>query len=467
MLAVNLALVGILGSFMMWDYYAEWSTHIGEKRTALQEEAKVLLISVLQLEEQGNHAVQSFIDEVCGAMQEATSPGHHIAVQMSSISLQAQAHHRASPAIFSAMKQSVSAADGLASIGQRTIVVGSAKEGDVVVYVSEYLSNIRQILRAQILRRVINIVLVGVALAVILNIVLHQFIAQPLRAMTSTIQRFGQGNLNSRMPFIRTMELGFLADEFDHMARTIETANTERRLRMEKAQMIQKNLLPDLSSIVDIRLTCLFQPAAEIAGDYFDIIRFSDHTLLFCIADVIGHDVPAAMGAAMLKALLKTATEQENKPEKLIYIVHSAFSQVTLEGDFATIMLAHWHPTSRVLTYVSAGQETGYLIRSQSEIQQLKSTGPVMGIQGLAQWSKTRLIITPRDRLVMLTDGIVETLSPQGEVFGRERLMDILEQTRSEPLNTLSEKLMDNITSFRGPTPQTDDMTMLAIELCS
>ena len=464
-LGINLALVFVLGSFIVWDSYVEWNTHITEKKTALEEEAKVLVISIARLKTQDNRFIQNFIDKVCGTMQEAASPGHHIAVQSGEEVFQAKAHHRASPAIFTAMKNSVHNKDSLARVNDKTIVVGTANYEDVTVFVSEYLSNIRRIVRAQVIRRIASIISVGLGLVIVLNFVLHKIIAIPLYAMVEVVRRFAAGQRSSRMPDSNTRELGVLTDEFNHMAEMIETAEKEHRQRLEKARTIQQNLLPDTSSLKNIKLACLFDPAAEVAGDYYDVITRNDHSILFCIADVIGHDVPAAMSAAMLKALLKEVAAQDYSLSKLIYRVHLAFSEVTLESDFATMLLAHWSPQNRRLCYVSAGHETAYLVRAKGRIEQLNPTGPILGFKDLSRWSQQDLAVEQGDRLILLTDGIIETFSPEGEVFGRKRVIEIIEKSRSEPIGVFSQRLIESVVAFRGSEIQFDDITMLAVEL--
>lgn len=123
-----------------------------------------------------------FIDDVCGAMQGSTSPGHHIAVHLESGIFQAKAHHRASPLIFQAVQKAGNKPDGLAHIEQSTIVVGVADYDNVTVYISEYLSNMRRTIRIQIIRRVVSIILTGLILAIILNIILQKMVALPLQS---------------------------------------------------------------------------------------------------------------------------------------------------------------------------------------------------------------------------------------------------------------------------------------------
>lgn len=233
---LNLVLVVILGLFMIWDSYIEWKVHTEEKTAELSGEAKILAASISQLRWGGHGFVQDFVNQICLDMQESESPGHHIAVEIAAETLQAQACHRASPEIMGAMKDAAENNRRIAKAGNERIIVGSAREEDITVYVSEYLSNIRGILIAQIVRRVAAIALAGLILAVLLNVMLHRLMVVPIKEMVRTVQKFGRGNLGTRMKDTPTKEIGFLVDEFNQMAEEVE--NSERQLK-RLAQMLE------------------------------------------------------------------------------------------------------------------------------------------------------------------------------------------------------------------------------------
>ena len=100
LLAVNATMGALFLLFLVLDYRRELSDRVAEKRIALEEEAKTLLPGVLRVRPNGVSAVQDYVDSVCGAMQDRQSPGHHIAVRMDETTIQALAHHRASPEMF-------------------------------------------------------------------------------------------------------------------------------------------------------------------------------------------------------------------------------------------------------------------------------------------------------------------------------------------------------------------------------
>jgi serine phosphatase RsbU (regulator of sigma subunit) len=395
-------------------------------------------------------------------MQEAASPGHHIIVRLGAVSIQAQAHHRASPDILAAMQTGAGRPDGRASLGAETIVVGTATRDDVVVYVSEYLSDIQRAVRDVLVWRILTILVVGVVIGIIFNVLVHRLLMRPLRGMVQTVRQFSQGRLAARMPPANTVELGFLADEFDLMAGALEASNAEHRAQMAKARRIQDNLRPELGKTQGVRLACLFQPASEVAGDYYDVAPLSDGALLFCVADVTGHGVPAAMGAAMLKSLLQVATERESQPERVLRLLNAAFRRVSLDEDFATMTLVRWDRPNRMLAFASAGHGMAYLLRKAGGIETFDSTGPALGFVVPGRWATHRTSVASGDRLIIVTDGVTETASADGDFFGRERLLALLEQSRGEPVDVLSSQLAAALASYRGSAPQRDDITLLA-----
>ena len=464
LIGVNLALVVVVGVFMLWDYLVAWNAFLTQKRTALEEEAKVILPSVVWLQKGGLDAVQSYIDEICGRMQETTSPGHHIAVRIGDDVLQARAHHRSSPAIFVSMQQAVANPIGTAAVGENMIVVGSEAQGATVVYVSEYLSNIRRTIRLQMIRRLASVLLLGVALLLVVNIAVNRLLAKPLRSMVQVVQRIAEGDLNARMPERRTMELGLLADEFDRMAHALQQLETERQYRMKKARKIQDNLRPHLAGFPDLAVACIYQPADQVAGDYYDVVRCRDGSTLFCIADVTGHGVPAAMGAAMLKILFDSASRETCDPVTILKTVNAAFSRVTLEGDFASMAVAAVNPAAGSVRYASAGHEPIILLPRNGPAELLRSTGPLLGIQEGGSWIGRQVTLNPEDRLVLFSDGVTETASGDNRLFGVERLVGFLEESKDAEIEQICHRLGEVLADFRRGADSNDDVTMMVVE---
>ena len=272
LLGVNLTLLVVLGSFMIWDYYTTTNANLLEKRYVLQEESSILLRAITQ-DNLKNDSVklQQFIDETCSAMQDSISPGHHIAVNIQSVTIQSHVRGQSTPQMLNAMRQAALSKTGTAKTGSETIIVGSStsSESGISVYVSEYLSNIYKIGRDEVVRRLISIIILGITLAIVLNFVLFKLVSKPLHKMTDAIQLFGRGNFDTRMPETDTYELGLLADEFDQMASDISKAHYEQK-RLSVALDARNK---ELESFIYITSHDLRSPIVNIQGFANELAR--------------------------------------------------------------------------------------------------------------------------------------------------------------------------------------------------
>ena len=402
--AVNGAMALLLLIFLVVDYCREIAERVAETHIALEGEAKTLLPAVLRLRPQGAPAVQEHVDTVCGQMQDTTSPGHHIGVRLGDVVLQATAHHRASPDIFAAMQTAGQSATHRAMAGSEELVVGSSEYADVGVYVSEHLTNIQRSARGQALLRLAGILVLAVVATAVINLVFLQMAAKPLEKLVGTVRQIARGQLGVQAGPFNTEELDYLAGEINSMSSSLAQIDQQWRHEMDKARRIQEHLLPRESSLPGMTVAHLYQPAAEVAGDYYDMVAVSDGSWLLCIADVSGHGVPAAMSAAMLKTLLMHAADHHVAPAQILRFINDRFSAVSLDGDFASMMLARWVPAAATLEYASAGHGNAWFLPvGGGAPRELPSTG--------LPWESKR---APRGRRSAFTSppGIASCWSP-------------------------------------------------------
>ena len=461
--SLNAAVALILVAFAVWDGLTEWDTHLREKRIAMGEEAQTLMPAVLS--HRNNPAeIQDYIDRVCGQMREGPSPGHHIAVQMGSITYQARAHHRQSPEMLEAMHRAARSASGLADTPQGRIVAGQAVAGDTALFVSEYVSNIEQIVRAQVIRRGLSIICLALVLTGVLTLVTGRLVTRPLGAIIDGVRRVSSGHLGALVVRPNSRELGYLADEFNAMSEALARAQRESQAEMEKARRIQRHLIPPLDAPGGLKLASLYRPATMVAGDYLDAVPGRDGWIMLCVADVTGHGVPAAMNAAMLKTLFKAAVEATNDPADILSAIHERFAAVSLTEDCVTAVVIAAKSGEPIWRYASAGHEPCYVLRSGKETETLESTGPLIGVVGLEGWETCDISVSEGDRVVIVTDGLSETASPVGGLLGRDRVRETLEENRRLPLQAMIIEMTDTATAHRGNEEQADDITCLALE---
>jgi sigma-B regulation protein RsbU (phosphoserine phosphatase) len=464
LVAVNLPLVALVGMFLVYDYQREMIERMENKRIALEEEAKTLLPAALELRQRGTSILQRYIDTVCAEMRTTDSPGHHIAVRLPDITLQAAPHQRASPEMLTALKRAAESPNHRATWKDTELIVGVAEGDEMIVYVAETMKNVRMAVRAGVFRRLTALVIMFLIAALIVNLVLLRIVTNPIQMLVATVQQIANGRLGAQSEPFRSAEFDYLAGEINRMSRSLAAADRDRRSQMAKAWEIQQHLLPQPAEIPGLDTAFLFQPAEDVAGDYYDIVRAPDGAYLFCIADVTGHGVPAAMSAAMLKMLLWQASEHFSSPAKVLSFINDRFLLASLASDFVSMLVVRALPHAKSLEYASAGHEPAWLLLSNGTLQKLPSTGLLLGIEKHTGWDTETIEIVNGSRLFMISDGATEALNPRSECFGRQRFAELCAKYAGLSVRDSLERINETLTTHRNGATQGDDITIVLVE---
>src|SRR5690606_11934741 len=131
-----------------------------------------------------------------------------------------------------------------------------------------------------------------------------------------------------------------------------------------------------------------------------------------------------------------------------------------------TMIIVRIEPEKNRLAYANAGHGPGWLLDSSGKLQQLSSTGLILGVDENAVCDTATLLVSPGDRLLLVTDGITETANENDELFGDERLVRHLEDCRTNSLEETSDYLIQSLVDFRSGK-QTDDVTLVLVEFQS
>jgi sigma-B regulation protein RsbU (phosphoserine phosphatase) len=493
---INAAVIATVIVFLVWDSVSEWRVHIEEKRASLRAEAETILAAVLLHENDPHPKLEAFITDAWRAAraQGDESPGHHIVVQIGSTVLRAPPGRRTADALLGAMRDAAASPDSTGPSEDGRIVVGAASRGGTSVWVSELLTDIQRLIQRQIGRRIASIGLLAGAIAIVINLLVNRLVERPVRGMVEAVRSLRAGQLGVQTAFASSEELAFLAEEFNAMSTGLAAADHDRRWQMDKARRIQEHLLPACGTTGPLTMACLCEPASEVGGDFYDVRVRPDGVVLVCMADVTGHGVPAAMGAAILKILFAGAVDRSAAPDAIAADISRGFAAVTLDDVFASMIVVAIYiatepaaapgpppaagapssaaggapPPGRGLAgrflYASAGHPPAYLLRPGRPMCTLQSTGPLLGIHDIKEWRTVEIETAPGDRLVLVTDGLMDAASASGERFSLDRLEAAIALTADVPLTELPRRIVQDVRSFCGDRPQEDDMTLVALE---
>lgn len=250
-------------------------------------------------------------------------------------------------------------------------------------------------------------------------------------------------------------------------ARLYEQEQMLNRIQEEHrlAAEIQNRLLP--KSAPDIEgydIAGVSYPAKAVGGDYFDFIPIDNKRLAFCVADISGKGIPAALLMSNLQATIRTETLLMPQPCECLNRTNSVLYQNTQANKFATLFYAVLDCKSHTIRYSNAGHNRPFLWRRNGEKQELTTAGMVLSMVEKGDYSEDKVSINSGDLLVIYSDGIIEAINENNEEYGEERLEEIAKHLKARNAREIVDKIIDNVNSFCGRQPQFDDMTLMVIK---
>jgi serine phosphatase RsbU (regulator of sigma subunit) len=249
-------------------------------------------------------------------------------------------------------------------------------------------------------------------------------------------------------------------------ARTVAQAIALSQVTKELAVAgrIQEGLLPrETPYFPGWQLAATLEPARETSGDFYDFIAMPNGHLGLVMADVADKGAGAALYMALSRTLIRTyATQYPTQPEQTLRAVNQRILAETRADMFVTIFYGILDPETGRLSYCNGGHNPPYLLKSDG-IKALERTGLPLGILEDANWEQESASMAPGDLLVLYTDGVIDAQSSDGEFFGQERLLELLEPFRKSAASQVEETVLKAIHSFVGDAPRFDDLTLMVV----
>ena len=235
---------------------------------------------------------------------------------------------------------------------------------------------------------------------------------------------------------------------------------------LEIGHQIQSGFLPaELPVKAGWDLNAYFQPAREVAGDFYDVFELSDGKLVITLGDVADKGVGAALFMALYRSLLRSSLSNmmqlDDPKNKLIRAVVHTNDYVSKTHDlalFVTLFIGILDPETGLLTYINAGHNPPLLLQNGTHTL-IGRTGPALGIFEGQEFGADQLQIRAGDRLFVYSDGLEDVKNSDGEFYGSQRLLASFLQN-----DTNMEKIIRQVEQFMGDEPQFDDLTLLVVD---
>ena len=256
----------------------------------------------------------------------------------------------------------------------------------------------------------------------------------------------------------------------------IEHLSEEERRQLESelelAQDVQKMLLPqEVPNIPGLEISAFSRPAQIVGGDYFDFVDFSDGLHGLAIADVAGHGVSASLHMASIQALLRTLVPGSKSPAEVMHQVHKLFIHNIRFETFVTFFIGAFDSSTKTLTFSNAGHQPPLVLhkneRKKESVEMLRPTGAAIGLVEEAKFAEKTIELHEEDLLVLYTDGVTETVNPQNQEFGRERLIKLSKQLINAPVKQVVQEIRQGLEEFSEGKPIADDTTLVICKIKS
>ncbi len=240
----------------------------------------------------------------------------------------------------------------------------------------------------------------------------------------------------------------------------------QRELRM--ANFVQQKMIPKSDELPDrpeLVVAAYYGARDKVGGDLYDVIRIGKNAYALLVADVSGHGVPSALITAAVKSAFRARARFGVSPAAVLKDVNAELVKLIRDTNhYVTAYFAVINLETGKFEYACAGHHPAYLRTPAGGTRRLECPGSFLGVFDDASFETRALTLDPKTRVLIFTDGIVETRNPLSEEFGPARLEDFLKRREDpHPAGTIAALLRD-LEAFAGGAPRHDDQTMILVE---
>ncbi|MBO5287954.1 MAG: SpoIIE family protein phosphatase [Spirochaetales bacterium] len=327
----------------------------------------------------------------------------------------------------------------------------------------------------------------------IISIFFSQILTNPINKLAETTKRISKGNYKLQ---IKTRgffgEFTELAQSFNNMVKMIddynenleeqvrnrteelnkknielERAYEENKKELAMAQKIQTSLIPNVfPETKKLSFHGLYLPMETIGGDLYDVHQISENKWGIVILDVCGHGVPAALITTMAKISFNANSKKYFKASEVIAAVNNELCEAIQDvGDYFTAFYCIIDTNTHTIDYVNAAHNDLYILRSDTTLETMVQTGPVVGVIKNLEYPSETINFSIGDRLVMYTDGVIEARNEHRELYDSDRLKEMIIANKDKDLRDFVTIIYDDILKFKNNAPDDDDIAMLAIDM--
>jgi sigma-B regulation protein RsbU (phosphoserine phosphatase) len=352
-------------------------------------------------------------------------------------------------------------------------------------------------------------VLVGIAIffgvieliALFIGVRISRSITKSVADLYVATQHVNRGDLAYRIKVRTHDQMAALEQSFNSMTQSLSNLMSEQKekQRLESelaiAHEVQDLLFPaDLSGLATLEVHGVCRPARTVSGDYYDFIPLHEDKLVLAVGDISGKGISAALLMATVHAFVRAyslepertlasvaldaalprdsalalpmyyrgdgTSDSQLAPGLLMATLNYQLYRSTPPEKYATMFLGCYDAASRSLTYSNAGHLPPLVLGHNGQVRRLDTSGTVVGLFDGMSYDESTIGMEPGDMFIAYSDGVTEPENEFGE-FGEERLIELIQRHRDQPLARISEVVTGAVTEWIAGGEQPDDVTLV------
>ncbi len=353
--------------------------------------------------------------------------------------------------------------------------IKSKDGGEIYLFTHFNISSITIRLK-QLYIQVAYAVIWGVVFHIIFAILVYRAIFKRVGLLEEAAQLMATGDLKTRVDwnFKSNDELDKLGQSFNSMAEEIENkVSTITRLNDEINQElmigkeVQELFLPSPKKYKKFKIGKLYRPMREVSGDIYQYFNYTDEDgnefYGFFLADASGHGVSAALVTVVMALSLQAIMKENHSPIEAVNSLGEVIANRLQASFFATGIFVYFNEEGKA-KFVNAGHNAPFIVRpSTKEVRYVESSGPPLGMGDGIVYASESFEVQPGDKIVLYTDGVVETPIKGGGLYGLERftqnVLDNLDKSNPEIVDACMAELDSAHEEYK------DDVTMIILEI--
>jgi sigma-B regulation protein RsbU (phosphoserine phosphatase) len=258
------------------------------------------------------------------------------------------------------------------------------------------------------------------------------------------------------------------------VAIAIENARLYQAVRSQELQLerditmareVQLRLLPPTApEMANAEMAVRFLPARTIGGDLYDFVKYGPGRTAIVLGDVSGKAAPAALFAALVSGIMRSAAQQQPEPAQMLALMNDALQERKMESQYVTMLFALWNDESRTLQVANSGAVQPVLCRACNP-ETVRAEGFPLGLFPEVTYDELTVAAEPGDIIVFVSDGIQDAENAQGEMYGQERLTDVLCGHREHSAMEIANAIQNDVSRFQGEQERFDDETVIVLKV--